>query len=175
MGYIKRLKSIRLYPDVQALPLEELYAQGVRALLIDLDGTLLPWNGMQLPRTIVSWAQRVRDAGIQGIIVSNNHPERVLPIARSLGFEALCDAGKPLPRAFRRAAHDLGVPLHACGVLGDQMMTDMLGGVYLGMRGYLVNPLPGREYVGTRINRVLERCVLRLLGHTRPGGGQRDA
>jgi len=164
----RRIRSIQLYASVGVLPLQQLRAQGIEALLVDLDGTLLSWNDMVPTDDIIAWARQVKDAGFRAIIVSNNHPARVTPIADALGFEALYDAGKPLPFAFQKAARILGVPHSRCAVIGDQLMTDMLGGLALGMKGYLVNPLPGREYWGTRINRIIERALMWLFGLKRP-------
>ena len=43
-------------------------------------------------------------------------------------------------------------------------MTDVFGAKRNGLRAVLVNPIGGREFVGTYVNRALERPVMRLMG-----------
>jgi hypothetical protein len=61
-------------------------------------------------------------------------------------------------------------------MIGDQLLTDILGGNRLGLYTILVTPIGTQEFPTTRlINRVIERLLLRLLGlspATRPARGR---
>ncbi len=48
-------------------------------------------------------------------------------------------------------------------MIGDQVFTDVLGGNRLGLFTILVVPLCDRDFFLTRIARVFERWVLRML------------
>jgi len=48
-------------------------------------------------------------------------------------------------------------------VVGDQLFTDILGGNRLGLFTVLVIPMSKREFIGTKIVRMLEKVLLYRL------------
>ncbi|WP_338013962.1 YqeG family HAD IIIA-type phosphatase [Desulforamulus profundi] len=54
----------------------------------------------------------------------------------------------------------VGTDIHETAFVGDQVFTDVLAGNRLGLYTILVTPLAGKEFIGTRINRKLEKLVL---------------
>ena len=95
--------------SVLDIDLEALRAQGVRALLMDLDNTLLPRDSTVVPEDVIAWAASLPERGIQVVLVSNNWHERVTTVAEELGFMLVSKAVKPLPFAFLRALSCAGV------------------------------------------------------------------
>ena len=81
------------YRDISPEFLAEL---GIRALLIDIDNTLAPYEQAEPDGETIAWFGALRDAGISASLISNNHPPRVELFNRSLGFIAYPDAHKPL-------------------------------------------------------------------------------
>ena len=61
----------------------------------------------------------------------------------------------------------LGVEPHETVVVGDQLFTDILGGNRAGAYTILVVPIDRREFIGTRLVRMIER---RVLNHLRRRG-----
>ncbi len=57
----------------------------------------------------------------------------------------------------------MGVKPQEAAIVGDQVFTDVLGGNRLGVYTILVAPVSGKEFVGTKFMRMLERVVLRKL------------
>jgi len=97
-------------------------------------------------------------------LVSNSRSRRVRIIAEQLNLPAVVRAGKPALSAFRKGMKILGTKPEETVLVGDQIFTDVLGGNLAGVYTILVNPLPGKDFVGTRlITRPLERLVLARL------------
>ncbi|HEX6988805.1 MAG TPA: YqeG family HAD IIIA-type phosphatase [Bacillota bacterium] len=154
-----------LVPDlyltsIHALDAHALRARGIRALIVDLDNTLVPWSGRETGDDVRAWVHRVRAAGLEPCIVSNNSPRRVAEVAGQLGIPCVPAAAKPRRRAFRRAMERLGAAPQETAVLGDQLFTDILGARRLGLYTILVRPVSERELWWTRQVRRLERWVL---------------
>lgn len=147
--------------SVQDIDPEALRARGIEALLLDLDNTLVMWRSHDLRAEVSAWVARAREAGLRLCIVSNTSSvRRVEPVARQLGIPFAVRAAKPSRRAFRRAADLLDVSPEKAAVVGDQVFTDVLGGNRAGMLTILVNPINrDREFISTRMMRVLERLV----------------
>lgn len=154
--------------SIYAIRWDDLRARGVRGLILDLDNTLARRDQPLPDEALRCWLDQARQQGFAVCILSNNLEHRVQLFARACGVPAVHSATKPRRRAFRRALQTIGLEPSQAAVIGDQIFTDVLGGNRLGMVTVLVTPLPGREFIGTRLVRLVERWVLRRLAH--PGG-----
>ena len=149
-------------PRLADVPLTAL--GGARVLLLDADNTLAPGRGAVPDPAAARWVESAKAAGFRLCIASNSDAERLRPLEEALGIPAFPRAGKPLPSGLRRIAQEMGAAPDACALIGDQLLTDMLAARLAGMRAVLLEPLdPSREFTGTRVNRVLERILLRIF------------
>ena len=149
-------------PRLADVPLTAL--GGAHVLLLDADNTLAPWRGAVPDPAAARWVESAKAAGFRLCIASNSDAGRLRPLEEALGIPAFPRAGKPLPSGLRRIAQEMGAAPDACALIGDQLLTDMLAARLAGMRAVLLEPLdPSREFTGTRVNRVLERILLRIF------------
>lgn len=149
-------------PRLADVPLTAL--GGARVLLLDADNTLSPWRGAVPDPAAARWVESAKAAGFRLCIASNSDAERLRPLEEALGIPAFPRAEKPLPSGLRRIAREMGAAPDACALIGDQLLTDVLAARLAGMRAVLLEPLdPSREFTGTRVNRVLERILLRIF------------
>jgi predicted HAD superfamily phosphohydrolase YqeG len=74
------------------------------------------------------------------------------------------ESGKPMARAFRRAADALGVEARDCMVIGDQLFTDVLGAKRLGMRAAVVRPIKDELTPLFMLKRAGEKIIYALYG-----------
>ena len=150
------------FDRLSSVPLSAL--SGARLLLLDADNTLSPWRSPAPDPDAAAWVAAAKARGFALCIASNSDPARLAPLADALGIPFLPRAGKPLPFALRRFLRAQGLRPRDCALLGDQLLTDVLAARLAGLRAVLLRPLdPSREFVGTRLNRLLERFLLRLL------------
>lgn len=164
MAFWEWFRPSQYVGSIYDLDLESLWVHGVRGLILDLDNTLLPWNGFDIPAGLPQWVQAVHARGFRVLILSNNQDARVSPIAKKLGIAHAASAGKPWPVAFRRAARRLSLSPRECAAIGDQLMTDIVGGKWAGCHTVLVRPIDASlEHRGTAIFRMMERPILRRL------------
>lgn len=148
------------YSSVHAIDLGALSSGGVRALLVDLDNTLLPRDTNVVPSELSEWASRLSGAGFRACLVSNNWHARVRSVADELGFAIVPKALKPLPRGFREGMRLLSAAQRETAVVGDQLFTDILGGNFLGLTTVLVRPLSATDLPHTSFLRLIEGRVL---------------
>lgn len=143
---------------------EMLTGHGIRAVISDLDNTLVPWRSEMVAEEITGWLLGLRAAGIGVCIASNTrHLSRLERLAAQMGILHVPEnASKPRRRGLRTALTLLGTPAVETAMVGDQLFTDILAGNRLGLTTVLVNPLTSREFIGTKvISRTAERLVLR--------------
>ncbi|MGB9792981.1 MAG: YqeG family HAD IIIA-type phosphatase [Thermacetogeniaceae bacterium] len=158
--FVELLRPKQIYKSILDIPLEQLYNNGIRGIIIDLDNTLTEWNSSELSRQTLNWLRRAEEIGLRLCFVSNNSDERVRKIAEMVGVPFVARARKPRRRSFIRAMELMRTGREETAVVGDQIFTDILGGNRLGLFTILVTPLSKREFIGTRFMRLLERLVL---------------
>lgn len=146
--------------DVRALDFDALAAAGVRALLVDIDNTLLPRGADAVPPEYAGWLDAAAAAGFGVCFVSNSWRGLVRQRAVELGYPLVARALKPLPFGFIAGARRLGVRARECAVVGDQIFTDVLGGTLAGARTVLVLPLSQVDLPHTLLLRRVERLIM---------------
>lgn len=149
--------------SIFAIDLDRLAARGIRAIITDLDNTLVPWNEPHPPEALAEWLRVARER-FQVCICSNNSGSRVREFASRLDIPFISGATKPRRTGFRRAMALLNVRPSETAVIGDQIFTDILGGKRSGAYTILVQPIEPQEFFLTRhLTRPVERVVLRYL------------
>ena len=118
---------------------------GVRALLIDIDNTLAPYEQPEPDDRIREWFAGLAENGIKAALVSNNHAPRVELFNREIGAFAVCESKKPFARAVKAACSHFGVKPNETAVIGDQIFTDVWCARNAGSLAILVKPIPYPE------------------------------
>ena len=162
--YLELFRPDRMAESVEAIDPAELLGLGIEALLIDLDNTLVPWHGYDVSDAVLGWLRNVESQGMKVCIVSNTrYPGRLKKLAEKLEVPFIKGRLKPRKSAFRPALELLKADVKNTAVIGDQILTDILGGNRLGLYTILVRPRSRREFFGTRISRIIEKAILRAL------------
>jgi len=143
--------------------------------MLDLDNTLLPWKDSIVPEQVIDWVNHAKENGMRLCIISNTHnPGRLTKIASELGISSVFNALKPRRYGFERAAEMIGCTSNTAVVVGDQLLTDILGGKIAGMYTILVKPMHPREFIGTKISRLIEKGIFALLRRSAETGTKLD-
>lgn len=164
---------LRWCPDevvasVSEIQPESLKQRGIQAVLLDLDNTLVPWQKVDVPETVRQWIEAMKSAGLRLCLVSNTRRRRRLEmLAKELGVAYVPKAFKPRRYGLRQALEQLQATPQQAVMIGDQVFTDVWGGNRMGMRTILVLPMARREFIGTKVSRLLERIL--LWGYRRAG------
>ncbi len=153
----------RAYFDaLPAIAPAELAQRGYRALLFDVDNTITTWNSPDIAEDVLGWFGELPQYGLAGCIISNNSAARLQPLAARLGIEFLPKARKPLPFGYTRAAAMLGAAKSETLMIGDQLLTDILGANLAGIDAVLLKPISlAREFKWTYVNRRIEKLIWR--------------
>ena len=146
------------YDDVTP---EFLSKHGIRALLIDIDNTLAPYEQPDPDERIHAWFDLLAENGIKAALVSNNHAPRVERFNRTLGLVAFADSGKPSKKTLLRAMDALGVKKEETAMMGDQLLTDSYAGKHIGLPSIIVPPIHDKTNLFFRFKRLCERPFIR--------------
>lgn len=155
--YFARITRIDIARDI--------LGQGFTSVLLDVDNTILSRETSAVPSDVGAWLARARDAGISFCLVSNNWHGNVRELAGELGLPLVAKAMKPFPAAFSVARRKAGATRAQTVVIGDQLMTDVVGAHLAGMKAYLLAPLVEKDLPHTLLLRKVERA---LMGDRKP-------
>ena len=151
------------------LPLQDLVDQGIRALVLDVDRTLLPRRQAELPDQALRWLEAAKQELPIHLLSNNPSRQRIGRVAEQLALPYTTSAGKPRRTALRRALLQLGVPNRQVALIGDRLFTDVIAGNRLGLFTVLVKPIDpqGRPCQRDR----LQKLELRLASWVGAGLG----
>jgi hypothetical protein len=153
-----------LYPDVQLdkveqITIEFLKKNKIKALILDVDNTLIDYN-RKMSESIIDWAKEIKGQGIKLYILSNtNHKEKVEEVANKLKIPYQNLAKKPFKKGFLEVQKKLAEKSENIGVVGDQIFTDVIGGNRCNMFTILVEPIDKKDFWYTAWKRPLENKV----------------
>lgn len=139
----------------------DLIGAGFENALLDIDNTILSRATGTVPRDVGVWLARARDAGVTFCLVSNNWHANVHELAGALDLPIVAKAMKPFPAAFMRGRSLIGARRENTVMIGDQLMTDVVGAHLAGMQAYLLAPLVEQDLPHTLLLRNLERALMR--------------
>ena len=158
------LTPFRITRHVSDITPPFLRENGVRAVVTDLDNTLVGWRSDTVEAEVENWLVTLREAKIGVCIASNTrHFSRLEKLANQLDIlHVPGNSNKPGTTGLLHALSLLQTEPTETAMVGDQLFTDILAGNRLKMLTILVNPLTTVEFIGTRlINRTAEKLVLR--------------
>ncbi|KAB2338631.1 YqeG family HAD IIIA-type phosphatase [Cytobacillus depressus] len=139
---------------------ESLKEKGIKGIITDLDNTLVEWDRPNATPKLIKWFEEMKNSNVKITIVSNNNDSRVRAFSEPLNIPFIPMARKPLGRAFKRALTEMGLKKEETVVIGDQLLTDVLGGNRSGFQTILVVPVAQTDGFFTRFNRLVERRIL---------------
>jgi uncharacterized protein len=139
---------------------EVLKEKGIKGIITDLDNTLVEWDRPNATPQLIEWFDEIRKQNILVTIVSNNNEERVKAFSDPLQIPFIFRARKPMMPAFHKALSKMGLKKDEAVVIGDQLLTDVLGGNRSGFHTILVVPVAQTDGFFTKFNRFVERRML---------------
>ena len=163
--------NVKLYtPTLVAAKIEDitpeaLKAHGIKAIITDLDNTLVPWRRYNVSENVVKWLAELEASDIKIVIASNTlHTGRLKHLADEMGIPFVDRVRKPFVGGFLRAMQVMNATVADTAVVGDQLFTDVLCGNRLHMTSILLRPpLAKEEFLSTQMLRNVERALIGFM------------
>lgn len=147
----------------QTLSIEYLKKHHIKVLFCDIDNTLVAHDEASANEEVIAFLQKVKQANIEVIFISNNVKERVYRFAEDFDIQAYAFARKPLKMTYKKIMRDTGYRKGEIAVLGDQLLTDILGGNRMGYFTILTSPVVKKDLTCTKFNRKIESILYFIL------------
>jgi len=146
----------------------ELNHFGIKMVLTDLDNTLIAWNNPEATEETIEWMAWMKEEGIEVVIISNNSDSRVRNVAKILETNFISNALKPTRHGFKKVFSKKNYAKDEILMVGDQIMTDIVGANFSGLQSVLVKPIMDSDAWNTKVNRFLELRIMKYVLKNNP-------
>lgn len=146
--------------SIMEINYDDFKQQGIKTLFFDLDNTIMSYDDTSLDDQYVSFLNALSQS-FQIIVMSNSPKFRVAKACEPHGLLYIESAKKPFKKSYLKALQDQQLSPQEAIMIGDQLMTDVLGAHRVGMKAVLVKPVKKRsDHLFTRINRIFEKRII---------------
>ena len=149
--------------SVYSIDYQKLINRGIKCLLFDLDNTLVPISDKVPNKKLKELIDDLKKLGFKIIIFSNSPKRRLLPFKNELEVDCSASSKKPRADKFLQVLKIYGYQISEVAIIGDQILTDVLGGNNVGITTILVNPISTRDFFWTRFSRKKEKKIMEKL------------
>ncbi len=158
---LKKFYPYEYAEDVFSIDYQKLYDSGIKAVIFDIDGTLVP-HGDDSTEEIDSLFEKISRIGLKTLLLSNNSEERIQRFNKNIKTLFIAEADKPEIKGYLKALEMLGVEKSEAVVIGDQLFTDVMGANAAGIPSVLVKFRlhPGDTKLGKK--RRVEQVILKF-------------
>ena len=130
----------------------------IKCLLFDLDNTCVPYPVKTPTKELKELFKKLEKMDFKVIIFSNTTPNRLKEIEK-LGVEVSGLSKKPSTKNFIKIMKKYFYQKKEVCIIGDQLFTDIYGGNKAGIYTLLVEPLGSKDFIATKMSRLLERII----------------
>lgn len=141
---------------------KELKAQGINAVLFDLDSTVMPSKSGEYPQKVIELLHGLKQNFVIAIISNNKRKDYINKVQGQSNFTVIGHANKPSPKIMQEFLKSVNIKPEETVMIGDRPLTDILAGKLLGSKTILVDSITkDTENKLTRFVRKLERLTIK--------------
>lgn len=150
--------------SIYTINYKKLKKQGIKCLLFDLNNTLVSYD-IDYPDTKLRELMFEIEKDFKVIILSNSSKKRVRPFKEKLNIDSAFKAKKPMKTKYKKIMNLYDFKDTEIAVIGDMLLTDILGGNKMGFTTILVNGISADEPFHVRILRKIENRIIKKLNN----------
>lgn len=150
------------FKSIYDIDLDELQKQGIKAMLFDLDSTLMASKSGIYTDEVYSFIKKVQEKFFMAVVSNNKNPQYIKKVSEISHFPVLFNACKPKTGIVLQFLEKHNVNPKDCVLVGDRPLTDILCGKFLGCKTILVDSITAeKEHKIVRFVRALERLSIK--------------
>ncbi len=159
---MEKFRPNSYYPSIHDINYDGLYNQKIRCLMFDLDNTLALIDEGVPPQKVIDLMKKLNER-FDTYIISNNSQKRIAKFCSNFDSRFVAFALKPLSKGFKTIEKMGNYRRDEMCIIGDQLLTDVLGGKRFGCHTILVDPLGKKDLKVTSLNRLIERKLMKRM------------
>ena len=163
MNFYQKCIPDYYYKSIYEILYHTLQEQGIKTLFFDLDNTIISYDEDVLSQKHIDFLNELSKI-FKIVVLSNSGYQRVSNALKETNFPFVYHATKPLQRGFKKALKLSKSEKHEVLVIGDQLMTDVLGAHRTHLKVALIESVKRKsDRKITQFNRKIEKHVLKKI------------
>ena len=134
----------------------------IKNLLIDLDNTIVKPDSKEFTKKELNHLKKLQKDFLI-IIFSNSPNKRVGNFIKNNKINYNSNSLKPTHIGFNKVFKEYNLKKEETAIMGDQLLTDVLGGNTYNITTILLKPLVKKDFILTKPNRFIENIILQKL------------
>lgn len=148
--------------SIYDINLDELKSKNIKAMLFDLDSTLMASKSGEYFQKTLQWLDEVKKDFFFAVVSNNKNEEYIEKVKKNSDFPMLFGAEKPDTKKVKEFLKEHNLQPKECVLVGDRPLTDIWCGKRLGCITILVDSITAdSETKIVRLARFLERLSIR--------------
>ena len=162
MSIFRPKEKLNIFTDLDIPAYRE---KGFDTVLLDVDNTIAVPNTGSCDDRARKFIEDLKAAGFKVVIFSNNNEKRVKMFLGDMDTDCWHLALKPLPFSYWAVCKKMNTTPSKTIVMGDQLITDILGANLSGCHGIYCRQLQEKDSKMTAFNRRIEKFIWRNVLH----------
>ncbi|WP_334330971.1 YqeG family HAD IIIA-type phosphatase [Candidatus Phytoplasma prunorum] len=154
------------FDNIFKIPYDLFLSQGFKGIFFDLDNTLMSYSDNNLNNFTKKFLKKIKK-NFQIVILSNASKKKLKKICNNDFLYVYLNFfyKKPSVFGFKRALELINLPFNKVLMVGDQLVTDVLGASKMKIKTILVKPINReKEFLFTKFKRFwIERIILKKI------------
>lgn len=146
--------------DIYSVNYNKLKQKGINILLFDFDNTLIERGNYEIDNKAVVLMNKLKKKFKIYVVTNSIHKKKLKKVCSKLKVPYIGGSRKPFKKGFKKLK--LSNPKEVA-MIGDQLLTDVLGGNKMNYYTVLIDPINYDEFITTRINRIVESKKLKKM------------
>ena len=151
-----KIKPDMYVKDILSINYKKLKEKGIKVLFFDFDNTLIERGNYTFPDSCIKLLNKLKK-DFKILVVSNSiHASKLEKVCSKYNLSYIGAAFKPLKIGFKKAEKKVSAKESEICMIGDQLLTDIKGGLKMNYFTILIDPINYDEHILTKINRFRE-------------------
>ena len=156
-----KIKPDMYVKDILSINYKKLKEKGIKALFFDFDNTLIEMGNYTLNEKYEKLIENLKK-DFKVMIVSNSiHASKLEKVCSKYNLSYVGVSFKPFSFGFKKAEKLVGFKEEEICMIGDQLLTDIKGGIKMNYFTILIDPINDNEHILTKINRYRENKIFK--------------
>ncbi len=147
--------------SIYTIDYKKLKIIGIKCIIFDVDNTILPAHTKKLSKKIRDLIERLKEMDFKVILLSNARKRRLKIFKEILEVDCSAASMKPFSYKYKKILREYKFKENEVVCVGDQLLTDVLGGNIVGITTILVNPISAKDQFLTRLCRFFEKIIMK--------------
>lgn len=149
--------------NIRKIDYDKLMSLKIKNLIFDIDNTITKVDDIKIEKETIKLFKTLKEKDFNILLMSNNSEDRVIPISKILMVPYLANAKKPNKDAFEKALKILNCKKNEVAMVGDQMLSDIVGANEYGIYSILVDQVSKKNNIQTSVAKLLQDIMVKKL------------